>query len=349
MDGYTPGEQPNSLDVVKLNTNENPYPPAAPIMEALQKVTAESLRRYPPPNSKGFREAAAKFHDVDPAQIILTNGGDELLRLLITTFVEPGALVGMADPSYSLYPVLSAIQDAKTLEVPLNDDWTMPPNFAETMNAAGVNLTFVVNPHAPSGRLMPVAELEKLAQDLKGVLCIDEAYVNFVEPALGHSTVELVKKYDNVVILRSFSKGYSLAGLRCGYGIGSLNLVEPMQDKTKDSYNMNYVSQVVSTAALVHWEESAKTWEKVIQERARVTKELEALGWEVIPSSSNFVLATVPASFNGGAANVYAELKAQEILVRYFAKIERLQDKLRCTIGTPDENSKFLDALKKMK
>mmetsp|Transcript_5629 Transcript_5629/g.10075 ORF Transcript_5629/g.10075 Transcript_5629/m.10075 type:complete len:360 (-) Transcript_5629:987-2066(-) len=349
MEGYTPGEQPAALDVVKLNTNENPYPPAEPVMEAMRNVGTEMLRRYPPPNSKGFREVAGKLHDVSPESIILTNGGDELLRLLITTYVEPGGLVGMADPSYSLYPVLATIQDAKCKEVPLNDDWSLPDDFADQMNADNVNLTFIVNPHAPSGTLLSVPTLDKLANDLKGVLVIDEAYVDFVEPSVGHNTVPLTKKYDNVVILRSFSKGYSLAGMRCGYGIGSQALIECMQEKTKDSYNMNYVAQVVATASLTNWKIAAETWEKVRAERARVVKELEALGWIVPPSSSNFILATVPESFYGGAAKVYTNLRDQNIFVRYFSAFERLRDKLRCTIGTPEENTRFLDAVKKLK
>eukprot|EP00667_Euglena_gracilis_P010950 EG_transcript_11162 len=346
MHGYTPGEQPSSLDVIKLNTNENPYPPSEPVMDALKNVAAECLRRYPPPDSKKFREVAAQLHGVSPQQIMLTNGGDELLRLLVTTFVDPGRPIGMMDPSYSLCPVLADIQDANCFEVPLAEDWSLPADTAQRMNDAGVQLMFVVNPHAPSGTLTPTAVLDKLAADFKGVLVIDEAYVDFVDPALNHSTVELVRKHNNVLILRSFSKGYSLAGMRCGYGIGALNLIEPMQTKTKDSYNMNYVSQVVATASLANRHLAAETWAKVRAERVRVTAELQALGWSVPPSNSNFVLATVPPSFHGGAAKVAETLKSQNIFVRYFGSFERLKDKLRCTIGTPKENDALLAALK---
>eukprot|EP00668_Euglena_longa_P004255 GGOE01004990.1.p1 GENE.GGOE01004990.1~~GGOE01004990.1.p1 ORF type:complete len:366 (-),score=93.23 GGOE01004990.1:339-1436(-) len=349
MDGYTPGEQPSCLDVVKLNTNENPYPPPPPVMDALKNVAAESLRRYPPPDSKMFREVAAKLHNVSPKQIILTNGGDELLRLLITTFVDPGRPIGMMDPSYSLCPVLAEIQDANCFNVPLEADWSLPKDTAQRMNDAGVQLMFVVNPHAPSGTLTPTEVLDELAANFKGVLVLDEAYVDFVDPALNHSTVGLVSKHNNVLILRSFSKGYSLAGMRVGYGIGPLNLIEPMQTKTKDSYNMNYVAQVVATASLTNRQLAAETWSKVRAERVRMTKELQALGWMVPPSSSNFVLATVPPSFNGGAAKVAEALKNQNIFVRYFGSCERLKDKLRCTIGTPEENTALLDALAKMR
>eukprot|EP00669_Euglena_mutabilis_P009567 TRINITY_DN4432_c0_g1_i1.p1 TRINITY_DN4432_c0_g1~~TRINITY_DN4432_c0_g1_i1.p1 ORF type:complete len:374 (+),score=143.53 TRINITY_DN4432_c0_g1_i1:33-1124(+) len=349
MHGYTPGEQPSSLDIIKLNTNENPYPPPEPVMAALQAVAAESLRRYPNPDSKPFREVAARLHNVTPDQIILANGGDELLRLLITTFVDPGQPIGMLDPSYSLCPVLADIQDAPVVEVPLAADWSVPPDTAHRMNAAGVRLTFLVSPHAPSGTLISVATLDALASALTGLLLIDEAYVDFVDPALNHSTVELVNKHRNVVVLRSFSKGYSLAGMRCGYGIGPEHLIRPMQQKTKDSYNMNHVAQVVATASLTHRHLAAESWAKVRQERVRVTAALEALGWFVVPSSSNFVLATVPESFHGGAAGTLEALKARNIFVRYFGSVERLKDKLRCTIGTPRENDAFLNALQELK
>lgn len=349
MHGYTPGEQPTALTVIKLNTNENPYPPSQPVLEALQAVTAESLRRYPPPNSKGFREVAAKLHHVSPDHIILTNGGDELLRLLITTFVDPGASIGMFDPSYSLYPTLAEIQDAKCVEVPLQEDWTIADSAAEQMNAAGVKLTFVVNPHAPSGTLLPVPVLNKLACDLKGLLVIDEAYVDFVDPSLNHSAIELVTKYQNVVLLRSLSKGYSLAGMRCGYGIGHPALIAPMQHKTKDSYNMNYVAQVVATTSLLNRELASETWAKVRVERERVAQALQELGWHVPPSSANFILATVPPAFHGGAAKTYETLRDQQIFVRYFGNFDRLKDKLRCTIGTPEENSQFLAALHRLR
>jgi histidinol-phosphate aminotransferase len=155
MSGYVPGEQPAALDVVKLNTNENPYPPSEAVMTALQNVTTEHLRRYPPPTARRFCEVAAAAHGVEPQNIIATNGGDELLRLLITTFVEPGKPIGVDDPSYSLYPVLAAVHDSPVVRVALNEDWSLPDDYARQMNDAGVQLAFIVSPHARRAHCRP--------------------------------------------------------------------------------------------------------------------------------------------------------------------------------------------------
>ncbi len=347
MTGYTPGEQPDGVDVVKLNTNENPYPPSRVVMETLRTIDGDKLRRYPNPTARPFREAAAELHGVSPQQIIATNGGDELLRLVITTFVEPGRPVGTVEPSYSLYPVLAAIHDTPTLEVLLDDEWAppAPEALAQTWNDAGAQLAFIVNPHAPSGRLMNTDELAAVAQAFNGVLVVDEAYIDFVDPAFAHDTVPLADRFDNVLLLRTMSKGYSLAGLRFGYGIASAGLVEPMQTKTKDSYNTDAISQALATAALEGQSKASRTWAAVRDERKRVTAELITLGLSVAPSQSNFVLATVPDSFGGGAGAVYESLKARNILVRYF-DADRLRDKLRITIGTPEENTALLKTLR---
>jgi histidinol-phosphate aminotransferase len=345
MTGYVPGEQPASTDVVKLNTNENPYPPCDAVTDALRGVTPEQLRRYPNPTARGFREAAAQVHDLSPDHIIATNGGDELLRLVITTFVEPKGVIGYAEPSYSLYPVLAAVQDAKVYRVPLDESWCPPTDFTQQLRQVEAQLTFIVNPHAPSGRLMPVDALRKIAADVPGVLVIDEAYVDFVDPALDHDAVSLVRDgVDNVILLRSLSKGYSLAGLRFGYGIASPALIAPMQTKTKDSYNTDAVSQALATASMLNRDRASESWAKVRAERGRVTESLEQLGMAVEPSQSNFVLAT-PG--NGNAKQIYESLKAGNIFVRYFDQ-PRLDDKLRITIGTPAESDALLAALKQM-
>jgi len=344
MTGYVPGEQPASTDVVKLNTNENPYPPCEPVMDALHQVTPEQLRRYPNPTARGFREAAANVHGLSADHIIATNGGDELLRLVITTFVEPKGVIGYAEPSYSLYPVLAAVQDAKVFRVPLDEQWCPPTDFTQQLNQVEAQLTFIVNPHAPSGRLLPVDRLRELADQLPGVMVIDEAYVDFVEPDLKHDAVELVRDgVDNVILLRSLSKGYSLAGLRFGYGIASPTLIEPMQTKTKDSYNTDAVSQAVATAAITNRDQPAASWAKVRTERDRVTAALRELGMKVEPSQSNFLLAQPAADAKG----IYETLKTRSIFVRYFDQ-PRLDDKLRITIGTPAENDALLAALKQL-
>ncbi|MCE9590481.1 MAG: histidinol-phosphate transaminase [Planctomycetes bacterium] len=347
MAGYTPGEQPSSVDVVKLNTNENPYPPCDAVLGAIRSVNAESLRRYPPPLADRFRNAAAKVHGIRPEQVIATNGGDELLRLAVTVFCDPnrsgggGKGVGVAEPSYSLYPVLAEIQDTRITAVPLREDWSLPDDFADRLNDAGCGLAIVVNPHAPSGKLEPIDRLERVARAFKGVLMVDEAYVDFasrdavplLDPARG---------LNNVLLLRSLSKGYSLAGLRFGYGMGSTPLIDAM-NKAKDSYNTDVLGQAAATAALEHRPEAARTWRAVIAERARLTQALTAKGYRVIPSESNFILATPPAS-GPDARAIYQSLKERSIFVRYFDQ-DRLRDKLRITVGTTAQNDKLLQAI----
>jgi histidinol-phosphate aminotransferase len=344
MTGYVPGEQPSDPSVVKLNTNENPHPPTDEVLAALGRVGAEQLRRYPNPTAARFRETAAQLHGVAPQNIIATNGGDELLRLVIATFVEPRAVIGVDEPSYSLYPVLAAAHEAKVFRVELNDDWSLPDDYAAQMNQVHAQVAFIVNPHAPSGRLAGVAELDRVAAGLQGVLVVDEAYVDFVDPALAHDAVELVRRHDNVILLRSLSKGYALAGLRLGYGIGAAGLIEPMLTKTKDSYNTDAISQALAAAALEDRRAAAWTWAAVRSERARLTEALRGMGLHVPDSQSNFVLARPPG---GDAEPVYRALKQRGILVRYF-DAERLNDKLRITIGTAEQNDALLGALSEL-
>lgn len=347
--GYIPGEQPRDLRVVKLNTNENPYPPCQAVIDAIHAVTADSLRRYPPPSAAGFRAAAAAAHGVNADRIIATNGGDELLRLVFTTFCEPTGAhgkrggVGVTEPSYSLYPVLAEIQDTPVTRVNLRDDWSLPADLAKQWNDAGCKLGIVVNPHAPSGRLENVATLDALARAFKGVLVVDEAYVDFAE----HDAIPLLEEsrgLSNVLLLRTLSKGYSLAGLRFGYGMGSRGLIDALE-KAKDSYTTDILAQAGATAALTHRAEAKKTWLAVIAERARMTSELTRRGYVVAPSQSNFILATTPVRAGAPETKVInAALKDRGIFVRYF-EMDRLRDKLRITIGTREQNDILLAAL----
>ena len=345
MAGYTSGEQPDSPDVIKLNTNENPFPPGEAVARALADIQVSSLRRYPPPTASGLRRVIADYHQVEPDQIIVTNGGDELLRLVIATFVEESECIGVAEPSYSLYRVLADAHGCGYKSFQLEPDWSLPHDFGQQLNEAGVKLCFVVNPHAPSGRLSRVDELRGLAQQFRGVLLIDEAYVDFVDPALGHDCTVLLREFDNVLLLRTFSKGYSLAGLRMAYGLGSRTLIDPMQYKTKDSYNTDFISQTLAGAALQHYQEAARSWDYVRGQREHLTRALAQLGLDSMPSQSNFLLVTVPPDQQ--AEQLYRTLKQKGILVRYFNQ-PRLQDKLRITIGTQEENQRLLDALQEI-
>lgn len=345
MTGYTSGEQPGQAEVIKLNTNENPYPPGPAVARALQDIQVQSLRRYPPPTALPLRQSLASLHGVAVDNLIVTNGGDELLRLLLATFVDVDECIGVADPSYSLYDVLAAAHGCGLKKFPLRADWRLPEHFARALNEANVKLCFIVNPHAPSGHLLSAAEIETLAEEFRGVLVLDEAYVDFVDPALQHDCIPLIGKLDNLMILRTLSKGYSLAGLRMAYGIGPRTLIDPMQYKTKDSYNTDFIAQALARAAIEDQAYASDTWRRVREQRASLTQELAHLGLRCPPSQSNFLLAEVPPPWQAEA--VYQGLKDANILVRYF-KLPGLENRLRITVGAPDENRALIDALKKL-
>ncbi|MFL2529467.1 MAG: histidinol-phosphate transaminase [Candidatus Azotimanducaceae bacterium] len=342
LTGYKSGEQSVNPKIIKLNTNENPYPPSPIISNALKEFSLHTLRKYPSPTADAFRGKVAELHNIRPQNIIATRGGDELLRLMITTFVNPGEVIGTTLPTYSLYPVLAAIQDCPLKAIPLSNDWELPSNFATQLNNAGTKLTFLVNPHAPSGVLFNRDKIAQLAQDLDGILLLDEAYVDFVDPRLQYDSVPLINELDNVVILRTLSKGYSLAGLRLGYGIGAPELIDPMLNKTKDSYNIDALSQYIGCKAIednVYFDGNCQL---VRRERSKLVLEFKKLGFQVVPSETNFILVTVPS--NHKAEAVYLDLKQRNILVRFFDQ-QGLSDKLRVTVGTPEENQELVNVL----
>ena len=345
MQGYTPGEQLDGDNIIKLNTNENPYPPAPEVAEAIADVQIESLRRYPPPTAQLFCEAAAALHEIDAKNIITTNGSDEFLRLVFTTFIDPGEKVITTKPSYSLYPVLADIQNCELLEIPLEDNWEMPADFIDQLNASGAKLCILVNPHAPTGKLLSADYIAQIADSFSGIVLVDEAYVDFIDPALAYNSVPMALARSNVLILRTLSKGYSLAGLRFGYGIGASNLINPMQFKTRDSYNTDLIAQQLATAAITAAPYAEESWNKVRASRKALTEQLTELGFNIVPSEANFLLCQVPQSQQAPA--LYQQLKDRNILVRYFDQ-DRLRDCLRITVGTEQENQALLTALKSL-
>jgi len=330
--GYEPGFQPKELDVVKLNTNENPYPPSPSVMKVLAEISAERLRRYPDPLGNEFRQAAAEIIGVPPDYIMCCNGGDELLNIAFRAFCDQDRPVAYPVPSYSLFPVLAKLQNCKAIEVPFDTEFNLPAKLASTDAA----LTIVCNPNAPSGTFINVEELASLADEVSGVLLIDEAYVDFAET----NCIELVRNFDNVIILRSMSKGYSLAGMRFGYAIAQPDLTAGLM-KLKDSYNVDAVAIAIATAAIKDQKYFKENVEKVKAERARLTIQLRKLGFDVPDSQSNFVLAKCK---NCKAPEVYQKLVERNIYIRYFAH-PGLEDKLRITVGTPEQNDKLLAAL----
>ncbi len=344
MQGYTWGEQPEDEQTLKLNTNENPYPPSPEVQQCLDGLQATNLRVYPPPTADKLRNGIAEHHELKIDNVLITNGGDEALRLALTTFVEPGTPLGFAEPSYSLYPVLAQVQDAPLCPVPLDDDWELPRDCAHQLNEAGSRLVCLVNPHSPSGRLFDVEHVSQLANDFNGVLLLDEAYVDFVDPSLRYDAVRLINAFDNLLILRSFSKGYSLAGLRLGYLLGQASLIDPLISKTRDSYNVNDISQRLGWAAFQDQDYAQECWANVRAARRQLREALAALGLDSPPSQSNFLLATVPYDAKLNAQEVYLALKQRHILLRYFDS-QPLEDKLRISIGTPEQNDHLVAEL----
>jgi histidinol-phosphate aminotransferase len=334
MTGYTPGEQPGPGEkVIKLNTNENPFPPSPRVMEAIRSLDPEWLRRYPNPVASPLRAIAARVHGVRPEMVIAGNGSDELLGLLVRTFVGPNRSLAWPDPTYSLYPVLAQIEQARAVAVPWEPGWKLP---SEALLATGAAAIFFANPNAPSGTLVPIAEVAALCRRFDGLVLVDEAYVDFAD---GHC-LGLVAEHPNLVVSRTLSKGYSLAGLRFGYAVAAPALVDQMM-KVKDSYNCDALSIVAACAALEDQAYAARSWAHVRAERTRLSEELGRRGWQVIPSQANFLLGTVPG---GDAGALYRLLKQRGILVRFFDK-PGLRDKLRLTVGTTAENDALLAAL----
>jgi histidinol-phosphate aminotransferase len=330
--GYMPGFQPVVTDVVKLNTNENPYPPSPQVIAALAGIRPEQLRRYPDPLGQVFRNAAAHINGVEPDNIMCCNGGDDLLTMAIRAFCDESRPVAYPVPTYSLYPVLANLQNCKAIEVPFDETFGLPAELART----GAALTIVCNPNAPTGTWIDIQELASLAARLSGVLLIDEAYVDFAEG----DCAQLAAERDNVIVLRSLSKGYSLAGLRFGYAIAGKNLIAGLL-KVKDSYNVDAVAIALATAAIKDQDYFSANVRKVKRNRQILTAGLRALGFEVGESCSNFVLAQTT---HGSAGEIYEQLAQRNMYVRFF-DTPGLSDKLRISVGTAAENEKLLAAL----
>jgi len=337
MDGYTPGEQPTEPGVVKLNTNENPYPPSPRVLEAIAAVTPEQLRRYPDPLGNAFRDVAARTFGVSREMVICGNGMDDILNLAVRAFSGPEAKLVYPTPTYTLYAVLANLQVSMVKEIPFGPNYELP---VEEIVAERGRLTFLANPNAPSGTFVSPDVVEDLARRLDGVLCVDEAYVDFADA----NCLELAGRFDNVLVMRSLSKGYSLAGLRFGFAIGHPQLIEGLM-KVKDSYNVDAIAIAAASAALEDQAYVRETWRRIRCERERLYHALTDLDMPALPSQSNFLLARPAWS---SARRIYESLKARKILVRYF-DYPRVSDCLRITVGTPEQNDALLAALRELR
>jgi histidinol-phosphate aminotransferase len=334
LDAYVPGEQPtDGAAIVKLNTNENPYPPSPRALAALGAIDGDTLRRYPHPFAATFRRSAADVLGIDPEWILVGNGSDDLLTMLFRAVTGTGRAVAYPTPTYVLYRTLAAIQEAPVLEAPYDEDYTLPVDALAEARAA---LTIVANPNSPSGTTATVEQLAELAARTAGVVAVDEAYVAFAE----RSALDLVRRNGRVIVLRTLSKSHGLAGLRLGFGVAHPDLLSGLA-KVKDSYNVGAVAALVGAAAVRDVEYTRETVERIRTTRTRLGRALAGRGFRVWPSQANFVLAR-PA--DGDALRLYRELRERGVLVRYFAE-PGLADKLRITVGTDRQTARLLSAL----
>ncbi len=337
MSGYVPGEQPPpNSKTIKLNTNENPYPPSPAVMEVLRTFNPELLRRYPDPLSNRVRSAVSKVFGVQEDWVLVGNGSDEILSMLVRACCGPGRPVAYAMPTYILYRTLAELQDARYMETAYDEDYNLPVE--ELIKADGA-LTIVCTPNSPSGTTASRDQLNRLASKLSGILAVDEAYVDFAEG----DALALVKKHGNVIVLRTLSKGYSMAGLRLGFGVAQPDLIDGLM-KIKDSYNVDALSCLIGAAAIEDQAHKNVNASRVKASREKLSTALKEMGFSVWPSQSNFLLTRPP---EGDAERLYKSLKEEGILIRYF-KQPRLDDKLRISVGTDEENTVLIKALARL-
>jgi len=334
MAAYVPGAQPeNMAGVVKLNQNENPYPPSPNAAEALRAFDAASLRMYPDPTAREFRRVAGEVLGVDPACICVGDGSDDLIIMLARAAAGPGRAIAYPAPTFPYYFAQAQVEAAEVIAVDANDDFSLPIDRLAETDAA---LTFVAAPNSPTGATATTDQLDRLAGKLSGILVIDEAYVDFADG----NALKLPASRDNVIVLRTLSKGYSLAGLRLGFAVAPKAIMTGIM-KTKAIYNVGPIPAAVGAAAMADQAYHDRCVAKILAERTRLVAELSRRGFEVFPSQGNFLMVSVPGS-DGRA--VSERLKARGVLVRYFNS-PRLRDKLRISVGNEDENTALLAAL----
>ena len=333
--GYKPGEQPQTQKIIKLNTNENPYPASPKVAQAVTAALESGLMRYPDPMGHAFRLRAAEVLGVEPDWILCGNGSDDLLTILTRALVGENQRLRLPYPSYILYRTLAQIQGARWEEVPFDENWLPSPAFQE--NADDLRLAFLPNPNSPTGTVVPPEAVLELAERLPCPLVVDEAYVDFAE----QHCVSLVSRCDKIVVLRTLSKSYALAGLRFGYLVAQPSLVEQLA-KVKDSYNCDALSIAGAAAAIDDQDWLRANVAQVVATRQRMFLELQAMGFEVIPSQANFLWCEHPQA---AAKMLYERLKENGILVRYM-NYENWREGLRISVGSDSQVDACLSLLK---
>ena len=335
MSGYVPGEQPRDGGAIKLNTNENPYPPSPRVFEALREaLTADRLRRYPDPTGVQFRQTAGRVLGVDPDGVLIGNGSDDILTIVTRAFVPEGGLIASPTPSYLLYRTLADLQGARFQTVPFTAGWNLPESWPNKQ----AHLTFVANPNSPSGTAIGRERLQRLAAELKKPLVVDEAYADFADD----NALSLTKpdgRSPGVIVSRTFSKYYSLAGVRFGFAVADPAVVRELL-KVKDSYNCDVLSLTAATAALEDQDYYRSLRAKILATRGRMTQALGRLGFSIPPSQANFVWCRRD---DRPVKPLYEELKKRCILVRYMNYDGN--DGLRITVGTDAEADRLIEEL----
>jgi len=337
MAGYVPGEQPQAGKFIKLNTNENPYPPSAKVVRAIQQAAEAGLMRYPDPLGHAFRERAAQLLGVPRDWILCGNGSDDILTIVTRAFVGTGQRLRLPYPSYILYKTLAQLQGAAWEEVRFGDDWSLPPAFAAA--TPDLKLAFLPNPNSPTGTVLSREAILRLADQLPCPLLVDEAYVDFA----GENCVDLVARNERIIVSRTLSKSYALAGLRFGYLVAQPHLIEQLV-KVKDSYNCDALSLAGATAAIDDQAWLRQTVDKILATRQRLADGLQTLGFSVLPSQANFVWCTHPKH---AAVTIYERLKQNRVLVRYM-NYPGWGDGLRISVGTDEQTEALLALLRTM-
>ena len=339
LEPYVPGEQPKIEGLIKLNTNENPYPPSPKALEAIRRATDETLRLYPDPVSAELRETIAATFDLGSENIFVGNGSDEVLAHTFMGLLKQDGPLLFPDITYSFYPVYCGLYGIEAKKIPLGDD--MSVEIEAYSGPAGAII--LPNPNAPTGIALPLSDIRKLAEaDRNRLLVVDEAYIDFG----GETAAALVPEFDNILVIRTFSKSYSLAGSRVGFAIGQRPLIDALE-RVKDSFNSYPLDRLAQAAATAAWKDRdwfEATRSRIIMSRNQLTTDLTELGFEVLPSAANFVFARHPKH---EGAKLAASLRAEAILVRHFNK-PRISDYLRITVGAEDECKRLIKVLRKI-
>ncbi len=341
LHAYTPGFQPKGDGWIKINTNENPYPPSPSVEAAIRDALGDSLRLYPDPRSTELRSEIANLHDLDARNVIVGNGSDDLLNLLTRAFSTVEKKASYTFPSYSLYPVLCGIQNSSTIEIPFERDMALP---LVKLAECDAGILFFTSPNAPTGVGFLNGSIRKLIEKFRGVVVVDEAYADFAK----ENAVELVEEFSNLVITRTLSKSYALAGLRVGYALASSEIIEAL-DRVRDSYNVNRLSQVGALAAIRDQSYMKAIAGKVTRTRDYYFNELNSLGWFTYESEAN-MLFTEPITGKGEsgpsvALDLFEFLKSNKILVRYFPGHALTASFLRISIGDEDQMLKLSETI----